>query len=125
MEDRMRHAVSELDCNHDQYDRASPAPADADMSKYISLQQAAVIVPGNPHVSTISRWATEGLKVRNQRVFLRHVLVGKRIHTTREWLDGFFVNVQVARQAARLAKSDKLVLRDHRAATLRLQEMGA
>lgn len=62
-----------------------------DGSPYISLAEAAAIVPGRPAVGTIWRWARRGIRSQTgSKIRLRHVRVGGRIYTTETWLRDFF-----------------------------------
>ena len=57
---------------------------------YLTLSQAAGLVPGRPHFATLWRWCRKGVVARNsERVKLRHVRMGGRLLTTRQWLDEF------------------------------------
>jgi hypothetical protein len=59
--------------------------AAADESAYITLAQAATLLPGRPHVLTLARWAKKGVR----GVKLEHRRFGRRICTTRQMLDAF------------------------------------
>lgn len=60
----------------------------------IDLDEAANISPGRPSRSTVWRWARYGIKLRNgQAVRLEHVIVGKKLHTSRQWLQAFWKNL--------------------------------
>ena len=54
---------------------------------YLTLSQAAKTLPGRPHVSTLWRWATRGVRDRK----LQTVLRGGRRFTRSLWLDDFLV----------------------------------
>jgi hypothetical protein len=57
-----------------------------DSQALITFQEAAKILPGRPHYSTLWRWATSGL----DGVRLRSVRVGRKRATTVAWLMEFF-----------------------------------
>ncbi len=62
----------------------------ADNGKYLTLGEAAKHAPGRPNARAIWRWCRHGLRTRGgRRVHLRHIRVGGRVYTTREWLDAF------------------------------------
>ena len=64
----------------------------------LTISQAARIVPGRPHVSSVWRWCRKGVKTRSgQRVRLEHCRYGSRIFTSKQALDRF---------AHRLAEAD-------------------
>lgn len=55
------------------------------VTKYLTLPQAAMEVPGNPAHSTVWRWATCGVRGKK----LKTVRWGNRLWTTAEWLEEF------------------------------------
>ncbi|QDV75376.1 DUF1580 domain-containing protein [Botrimarina mediterranea] len=56
-----------------------------DNSGYLTLPAASATLPGRPHVATLHRWRTRGVR----GVRLRTCLIGGRRYTTREWLREF------------------------------------
>jgi Protein of unknown function (DUF1580) len=52
---------------------------------YLTLRQAAELLPGRPNRSTMSRWAHHGVR----GVQLATILVGGRRYTTRDAIDQF------------------------------------
>ena len=64
----------------------------------LPLAQAAKILPGRPHASSVWRFCRKGIKARNgERVYLRHERWGGVIYTSGQWLQEF---------AERLAAAD-------------------
>lgn len=63
-----------------------------DCQKYITLSQAAALLPGRPHLSTLHRWRLGGIR----GVRLQTALVGGRRFTTRQWLDEFIAKTTAA-----------------------------
>ena len=73
---------------------------------YLNLNQAAAVCPNSPrpgeksnnlHSSTIWRWCRKGVKATSgDMVKLRHVRIGGKIHTTKQWLDDFFESLAAA-----------------------------
>lgn len=53
--------------------------------RYLSLSQAAALLPGRPHISSLHRWRQRGCRGAK----LRTCLVGGRRYTTEEWLRDF------------------------------------
>jgi len=75
--------------------------------QYLSLSQAAKIVPGTPHPSSIWRWCRYGVRARNgKRIRLRHSRAGSRVYTTERWLDEFF-EATAAADIERLGQADE------------------
>ena len=57
---------------------------------YLTCTEAAKLFPGRPSANCIWRWCRRGVAARNgERVRLRHVRLGGRLLTTRQWLDMF------------------------------------
>jgi len=54
--------------------------------QYLTLSQAAALLPGKPHISTMHRWRLRGVR----GVKLRTQLIGGRRYTKPQWLDEFF-----------------------------------
>lgn len=58
--------------------------------EYLSLAQAARVLPGRPSANCVWRWARKGVISRDgRRVCLRHIRLGGRILTTKGWVDAF------------------------------------
>ena len=56
----------------------------------LPLTQAAKLVPGRPSSNCLWRWARRGVLSRaGNRVFLKHVRVGGKMYTRKEWVDAF------------------------------------
>lgn len=65
-----------------------------DPTEYISLSEAARLVPGHPHASSLWRWARKGVKARNgETIRLEHRRIGARVFVRRADLDNFFSEV--------------------------------
>lgn len=76
--------------------------ASVELHEYLNLTQAAKLVPGKPHPSTLHRWRDRGIGGRDgQRVRLKTVRFGYNVYTTRDWLQQFAEAVDEA-----CAKSD-------------------
>lgn len=61
------------------------------------MSQAAKLVPGRPHASTLWRWCRKGIKSRTgERVHLDHRRVGRHLYTTKAALNEFFAGVSEA-----------------------------
>lgn len=70
---------------------------DSTNQEYISISQAAALVPGRPSPSCVWRWCRQGIKSRSGlRVRLRHVRLGGRLFTTRPWIDEFGTELATA-----------------------------
>ncbi len=69
------------------------------MRKYITLHQAAKLLPIKVSGSTVWRWCINGLSVPGQDevIRLQFVSVGRRLFTTAEWLDLFVDELTAAR----------------------------
>ena len=56
----------------------------------LTLSQAAKLVPGRPHASTIWRWCRRGVLSRNgERIRLQHIRMGGKIFTKEIWVEEF------------------------------------
>ena len=63
-------------------------PAESD--GHLTLSQAAKIAPGRPSTNCLWRWCRRGVLSRaGQRVYLRHIRVGGKVFTGKEWVDDF------------------------------------
>lgn len=47
-------------------------------------------MPGQPSAGALWRWTQFGVRAAGQAVRLKHIRVGRRIYTTRAWLNEFF-----------------------------------
>ena len=78
---------------------SNPSPASMD-SDYITMSQAARLLPSRPSSGTVWRWCRRGVRsATNQLIQLRHVRFGKRLYTRPAWLAEF---------GERLAQADEL-----------------
>ena len=73
------------------------------MRKYVTLQQAAALLPVKVSTCTLWRWCAKGVYVRtvNEIVRLQHVYVGRRMLTTELWLEEFIDRLTAARMTER------------------------
>jgi hypothetical protein len=56
----------------------------------LTLSDAANSLPHRPHTSCLWRWCRKGVIARNgERVRLRHLRIGGKIFTSRDWLADF------------------------------------
>lgn len=59
-------------------------------SNFLTLGQAAALVPNHPSPNCIWRWCRKGVKARSgERVHLQHVRLGGVIYTTGAWMQEF------------------------------------
>jgi hypothetical protein len=59
--------------------------------EHLTFAQAAKLCPGRPHASALWRWARKGLPTRSGSVVkLRVIAAGRKLFTTKAWLDEFF-----------------------------------
>ncbi len=64
---------------------------------FLTLSQAAKLLPARPHATAVWRWARCGLLGRNgERVFLRHVRLGRTLYTKVAWIEAFGKGVAAA-----------------------------
>jgi len=87
------------------------------MSQYITLQEAARLLPNKPSGCTLWRWCVRGIhnKISDEVVRLRFICIGRKYFTAAEWLDEFIDNVTSARIAGHRRKyGDKLDTRWNR-----------
>jgi len=67
------------------------------LSEYLTLSQAANLLPNRPHSAAVWRWCRRGTVARNGvRIRLRHGRAGGRVFTTEAWLQEFFEAVAAA-----------------------------
>ena len=61
------------------------------MLTYLTLKEAAEVLPGHPTPCTVHRWCRRGVPVRgtSRRAKLKHIYVGRRMFTSREWVEDF------------------------------------
>jgi len=69
------------------------------MTNYISLAEAAELLPTRPAACTVWRWCTKGLYVRRtgQVVRLRCVFIGRKMFTTPDSVEEFIHRLTAAR----------------------------
>lgn len=61
------------------------------MNDYLSLAEVAKTLPGRPSTTAVWRWCRYGLKAKNgERVYLKHITVGRNLSVRKEDLDEFF-----------------------------------
>lgn len=79
------------------------------MQEYLRLSEAARLMPLPVNPSTVWRWCVKGFRMRAARktVRLEHVVVGRRLLTTREWMDRFVAEMTAAKAAERQKKPGK------------------
>jgi len=66
-------------------------------SKYLTLSEAAQVIPGRPHTSSLWRACRKGVLGRNgERIYLGHYRWGRRIFTTREDIEQYVQALQRA-----------------------------
>ncbi len=71
---------------------ASPGVGDCGASTflYLTLSQAAQLLPGRPSACAVWRWGRKGIKARGgERVKLQHIRLGGRVYTRSDWLEEF------------------------------------
>lgn len=57
---------------------------------YLTVTEAARLIPGRPSAHSIWRWCRKGIISRSGcRLFLEHVRIGGKIYTTEKWLHEF------------------------------------
>lgn len=78
------------------------------MRKYLTLRQAAELLPSKPTVPTVWRWARRGVEVPgiNVVVRLQTAWIGRRMFTTAEWLDDFIDRLTAARTAQEMCRAE-------------------
>ncbi|SIN68962.1 Protein of unknown function [Singulisphaera sp. GP187] len=52
---------------------------------YLTLAQAASVLPGRPALATVWRWCFKGIRGE----YLRYTKIGRQTYVTREWLSEF------------------------------------
>src|SRR5689334_3723371 len=73
-------------------------PTPVDFAELISLKEARALLPGRPDVSTLYRWSLSGCR----GIKLEYRRIGRRIFTTKSWLDRF-MREMTARDVANLS----------------------
>ena len=66
-------------------------------SEFLTLAQAAKVVPGKVSIPTVWRWAVKGVG----GVRLRSARAGRKFVIKREWLEEFYSELGAAREAER------------------------
>lgn len=57
----------------------------ATADQYITIAQYTTLVPNGPHLATLHRWTTRGVR----GVRLKSVRAGHRVYTTEAWVQEF------------------------------------
>ena len=58
--------------------------------EHITLTEAAKLAPGRPSTNCLWRWCRRGVLSRAaERIYLRHIRVGGKVYTSKQWLDDF------------------------------------
>lgn len=74
-----------------QSQQESPPLPVTEVEEYLTMAQAGQTAPGCPTSAAVWRWCQKGLKAHNSTVInLRHIRVGGRVYTKKEWIDQFF-----------------------------------
>ena len=73
------------------------------MRRYLTMAQAADLLPIKRSAPTLWRWCVKGVYVRgvNTIVRLQHAYVGHRLMTTEAWLEEFIDQLTLARDVER------------------------
>ena len=79
------------------------------MPEYLRLSDAAKIMPLPVNACTVWRWCVKGFYMRaaKKAVRLEHIVVGRRLLTTQEWIDRFIAELTAAKAAERKKKPGK------------------
>ena len=79
------------------------------MRKYVTLAEAAQLLPNRPAACTLWRWCVKGFYIRavDEIIRLRHVHIGRRIFTTEQWLEQFIDDLSAARDAERKCQASR------------------
>lgn len=69
-----------------------------ELNEYLTLGQAASMLPNRPGATCVWRWCRHGVLPRGsaKRITLQHVRVGGRIYTTARWLEQFATRLAAA-----------------------------
>lgn len=76
------------------------------MRQYITLHEATKRTPVPVSHCTLWRWCAKGFYIpaAKQLVRLQHVCIGRKMFTTEQWLEEFFVNLTAAKDLARRSR---------------------
>jgi len=79
------------------------------MRKYLTLAEAAQLLPRPPVSATLWRWCVKGFYIRyvDKIIRLRHVRIGRKMFTTEEWLEQFVDDLSAAREAERKCRTSR------------------
>ena len=79
------------------------------MQEYLKLSEAAKLMPLPVNTCTVWRWCVKGFYMRAVKkiVRLQHIMVGRRLLTTQEWIDRFIAEMTAAKAAEREKKPGK------------------
>jgi len=68
------------------------------MDEYITLKEAAKLMPTSPHPGTIWRWCARGVYLRrvDQVVRMRFIRVGRKYFTKADWVEEFIHRLTAA-----------------------------
>ena len=79
------------------------------MQQYLKLSDAAKLTPLEVSPCTVWRWCVKGfyIKAAKKTLRLEHVVIGRRLLTTQEWIDRFIAEITAARVAIREKKPGK------------------
>ncbi|MCD4700010.1 MAG: hypothetical protein K8R91_05505 [Phycisphaerae bacterium] len=90
------------------------------MLNYLTLNEAAEVLPGWRNHTTIWRWCEKGIRVRRtgRRTRLKHIHLARQLFTTTEWIEDFLAEMAgevVPDQPDQLAYQPTLPLHRRRA----------
>jgi hypothetical protein len=71
------------------------------MSAYLTLAQAAELLPTKRATCTLWRWAMRGVRVGDRVIRLQCAWIGRSMFTTPDWLDDFIRESSDAQNALR------------------------
>ena len=79
------------------------------MQEYLTLSEAARLMPRPVAPCTVWRWCTKGFYMRAAKkiVRLQHIVVGRGMFTTQEWIERFIGEMTAAKAAEREKKPGK------------------
>ena len=79
------------------------------MRKYLTLAEAAQLLPRTLATCTVWRWCVKGFYIRfvDEIIRLRHVRIGRKMFTTEEWLEQFIDDLSAAREAERRCRASR------------------
>lgn len=78
-----------------------------DSNGYLSMKEAATLLPGPPTTSALCRWANEGARIGSERVKLQTVRVSNSVYTRWEWVQKWMADCDAARAMAREAARER------------------